>query len=228
MAGDPNFIPTMKGEFAIDPRGRPKQARMIAGQIIVEDVYAPPSDESNGIDQLLMGITSSDLRSHGSGFGRFATQRDEERGIQHHGEAGSGPPDTRRFRRTNPTPDYDNGLIGGQSLDTGEVVNEEVGDMDLLGEDYETHAPREFGDFPADTGDVYREHTKSPNVYDQEDLWSRDVFEDFEKSRRNKRNPDEPTFSGQPHRQQEASLTKELTDLFDLDIPSDTFSNRGL
>lgn len=219
-SGDPNFTPASKGDFAIDPRGYPKRHRMVAGRVITEELRPQFKDDVAAIDELMAGVTSSDLRGPSNGFGRHVATNYRE------GAAGSGDPDeTIRRSRHN---DYSNSDMGGDPpIDQGWQSTEDIGEMDLMGGDHDSHTREEFGDFLDDLEED-RPSTTSPNIYDEEDAFSLENYEPFTEDRRGYQ-PDAPTFSGRPHRQREAAtddLADELDGLFDTD--SATFNRRGL
>jgi len=222
--GDPNFRPADKSEFAIDRSARPTRHIKVDGHDIIEEV-APPAAMNDEVwaDTLLEGVTAGDSRGKESGFARFAATQP---GYQKTGEAGSGPPSTDKTRRTE-NRDYSNSI--SPELDQGYEFSEDVGKIDLLMQDYDK--PREeFGDI-INQGDPSQNETRevtSPNQFDEEDIWSLDILEDFDENRKREWQRDEPTFSGQPHRQREARLADELDNLFDSTDRDDTFSKRGL
>lgn len=214
--GDPNFTPSMKGEFAIDPRGRPKIHRRIHGQLVTEELVPQRQDDESGISELLAGLSSSDLRGPVSGFGRHVAANYSQ------AEAGSGDPVNQHRRSTN----YSNELMqGGEQLDQGYEFSEDVGESDLYGQP--ATSPRaEFGDFAE--GDA--ETIDGPaNSDDEEDIWATDIFDEFADNR-HERTHDEPTFQARPHRQYEASVGDKLADDLDnmFDGDSNTFNRRGL
>lgn len=222
--GDPNFAPTSKGAFAIDPRGYPKRHRMVAGRVITEELIPRPKDDYEDISELMAGLSSSDLRGPASGFGRHVTANYKD------SAAGSGDPDEtiRRGRGSN----YENGYGGGGDppIDQGWETTEDVGDSDMFGQPQEGHAPEEFGDFLDDIGDETEPSSLSPNDHDEEDIWDTSNYEPFTENRNRGRQSDDPTFTGRPHRQREAVVSDDLADELDglFDSDSVTFNRRGL
>lgn len=221
-SGDPNFTPSSKGDFAIDPRGYPKRHRMVAGRIITEELVPRHKDALADIDELMAGVSSSDLRGPATGFSRFANE-------QKRGAAGSGETDEslRRSRHT----DYSNANFGGDApIDQGWETTEDVGESDLLGQPQEGHGREEFGDL-LDDEDNEQSSYSSPNQFDNDDLWSIDILDEFDEDRAYEPQPNKPaTFSGRPHRQREAAVEETLVDELDklFDSDSATFNRRGL
>jgi len=212
--GDPNFRPSHKGDFVIDPRGRPKRHFRIYGDktVYTEEIAPLTKDDSTGIDELMDGITRADLAGRTSSFGNHV--------LQTYGAAGAGTPDRRDLRRQN---EYGNaGMEGSPPTDQGWEFSEDVGESDLFGQPA-TYPRREYGEFV----DPDESLVTSPNQFDEEDIWSLDILEEFAENRNREKQDDEPTFSGRPHRQREAALdastAAELEDLFDLD----NFASRG-
>lgn len=211
--------PKDRGEFAIRPGRGPVQYVKEGKEIKARTVRQPSYEEE--LDMLLVGVPRT---GRPSGFARWAALQPP---LEREAAAGAGPYETKPQRSGHGyDATYDVGAGGSDGISEVEMTSERPGHDDLMGQPA-TRDRKEYGDLVSDE-DLYESRVRQDSSgLTPDDIWSRDLFEDFDEDRHEEpESVDRPTFSGEPHRQTEASLDDELADVFN-DV-GETFRRRGL
>lgn len=221
-----------RGEFALRPGVGPRIHRKVAGHI--EEISLRGRLLEDSEDAYLRGLTREDTSSgRQTGFSRQGfTEK-----IIREAAAGSGPDvdgDQYAGHRPERSDNYEQTGYSAPT-DQGHNISEDVGESDLMGQP-RTKPRVEYMDPVAPRSEDAGYERRKDNIDLRErdgdpDIWEMDLFNEFDGySDGVPHETSGPTFSGQPHRQQEASRrtppVDELDNIF-ADV-GETFSKRGL